>query len=92
MLHNFVWHERFTWKDRAGRSGRARRRRGCCGSMPGTGWCRSRGNLVLMRLFVGGMRWKLLVANGMAIAICSLLNFAASEWFVFRGIAMNGVR
>ena len=42
------------------------------------------GNLALMRLFVGTLHVPYLAANIVTIAICSLLNFAASEWFVFR--------
>ncbi len=42
------------------------------------------GNLVLMRPFVGTLHVKYLLANMIAIALCSLLNSAASEWFVFR--------
>jgi putative flippase GtrA len=33
---------------------------------------------------VGSLHIHHYVASGMAIALCSLLNFAASEWFVFR--------
>jgi putative flippase GtrA len=84
VLHNFVWHERFTWKDRAGgpRSAVAAR---LLRFHAGNGVVSIAGNLVLMRLFVGGMGLRPLVANALAIAICSLLNFAAGEWFVFRG-------
>jgi putative flippase GtrA len=42
------------------------------------------GNLALMRLFVGSLHIHHYVASGLAIALCALLNFAASEWFVFR--------
>ena len=37
-----------------------------------------------MRLFVGAMGMNHYLASGAAIAMCSLLNFAISEWFVFR--------
>jgi NitT/TauT family transport system permease protein len=43
------------------------------------------GNLAVMRLLVGVFGVPTLIANGAAIAVCSLANFAASEWFVFRG-------
>jgi putative flippase GtrA len=84
VLHNFVWHERFTWKDRAGGPGSAVMGR-LLRFHAGNGLISIAGNLVLMRLFVGGMGLRPLVANALAIAICSLLNFAAGEWFVFRG-------
>ena len=50
----------------------------------GNGLVSIAGNLALMRLFVGVMHVKNLAANAITIAICSFLNFAASEWFVFR--------
>jgi putative flippase GtrA len=83
VLHNFVWHERFTWKDRAGGpvlavAGRLAR------FHAGNGLVSIAGNLILMRLFVGTMQIRPFAANAMAIAICSFLNFAAVEWFVFR--------
>ena len=83
VLHNFVWHERFTWKDRAGGTAGATALRLLRFHM-GNGLVSIGGNLALMRLFVGVLHWKLLIANGVTIAICSLLNFAVSEWFVFR--------
>jgi putative flippase GtrA len=42
------------------------------------------GNLAIMRLLVGVLGVNPLLANGVAIAVCSLANFAAGEWFVFR--------
>ena len=42
------------------------------------------GNLALMRLFVGSLHINHYVARALAIALCSVMNFAASEWFVFR--------
>jgi dolichol-phosphate mannosyltransferase len=83
ILHNFVWHERFTWKDRSTGGWRNVADR-LMRFHAGNGVISLVGNLLLMRWFVGGMHLKRLVANGIAIAICSLLNFAASEWFVFR--------
>lgn len=84
LLHNFIWHERFTWIDRT----RASRPRHVAARLlrfhMGNGAISILGNLLLMRLLVGGVGLPPLVANGMAIAACALLNFAAGEWFVFR--------
>jgi putative flippase GtrA len=83
ILHNFFWHERFTWKDRSGGPLRA-----VIGRLLrfhiGNGLISIAGNLLLMRLLVGSFHWPVLVANVATIAACSLLNFAAGEWFVFR--------
>ena len=83
VLHNFVWHEHYTWKDRKGggwrrRAGRLARFHG------GNGLISLFGNVLLMRLFVGALHMNYLVANGIAIAVCSIANFLVSEWFVFR--------
>jgi putative flippase GtrA len=83
VLHNFVWHERFTWKDRPG--GTHERLMRLLRFHLGNGAFSILGNLGLMWLLVGRLHMKhLLVANGIAIAICSVLNFALGEWFVFR--------
>jgi putative flippase GtrA len=42
------------------------------------------GNVALMRTLVGGMHLNHYLATGISIALCSALNFAVSEWFVFR--------
>ena len=83
VLHNFVWHERTPGSTCPGAAG-AMSPGACCASMPGTAPISILGNLALMRLFVGTLHMNHYVASVMAIALCSLLNFAASEWFVFR--------
>jgi putative flippase GtrA len=83
VLHNFVWHERFTWADRGGAGVRAVAMR-LVRFHAGNGLVSLVGNLALMRLLVGVFGVPALVANLMAIAACSLLNFALGEWVVFR--------
>ena len=83
VLHNFVWHERFTWKERAGGSVRAVAMR-MVRFHAANGLVSILGNLALMRLLVGSFHWRYLPANAIAIAVCSLANFAAGEWLVFR--------
>jgi putative flippase GtrA len=80
ILHNFAWHERFTWKERAGAGRLARLAR----FHAGNGAISIVGNLVLMRLLVGGLHMRVLVANVLTIAVCSIANFGVGEWFVFR--------
>ncbi len=50
----------------------------------GNGLISLAGNLVFMRILVGTLHLEYLAANVLTIAACSLLNFAAGEWFVFR--------
>lgn len=86
VLHNFVWHEKFTWKDRAGGGMRAVLLRLLRFHL-GNGLVSILGNLALMRVLVGWLHVHYLVANLITIAICSLLNFLVSERFVFRAIS-----
>lgn len=86
VLHNFVWHERWTWSDRLRHersSLRSRLARLARFNLT-TGVISIGGNLVLMRLLVGGLRLPVFVANVLAIAACSLVNFLVSDRFVFR--------
>jgi putative flippase GtrA len=138
VVHNFFWHERFTWADRTksrpslGRhaSGAETRNRPstlfaalkrfatqrlCCLSLPrlslrgpslcGLSMCRLSlrggsfarfvrfnlttglvsiaGNLGMMQVMVGRVHMNYLAANGIAIAVCSLLNFVVSDGWVF---------
>jgi len=87
VLHNFIWHERFTWKDRTGQVVHGRVRDVAMRLLrfhAGNGAVSILGNLALMRLLVGVLHVRYLPANIVTIAVCSLMNFAASEWFVFR--------
>ena len=85
VLHNFVWHERFTWKERTKEAPRPRDvAMRLVRFHAGNGVVSILGNIALMRVLVGVLHLNPYLGTGLAIAICSLLNFAASEWFVFR--------
>jgi putative flippase GtrA len=86
VIHNFVWHERFTWADR-----------GRCGSLARfvkfnltTGMLSILGNLLLMRVLVGNLHLPYLAANVIAVAACSILNFLVSDGFVFQPVRPPG--
>jgi len=82
VIHNFLWHERFTWADRpAGRLWRSLVRFAKFNASNGA--ISMAGNLVLMRLLVGTAKWNYVVSNVLAIAICSLVNFLLGDRFVF---------
>lgn len=83
VLHNFVWHERYTWKHLPRGTPRDVGLR-LLRFHAGNGAISILGNLALMRLFVGSLHLNHYLANGLAIGMCAVLNFAASEWFVFR--------
>ena len=82
VVHNFVWHEQFTWSDRVRSSWRH--------SVPrfvrfnlANGAVSILGNLALMRVMVGEGHMNYLLANAIAIALCSITNFLVSERWVF---------
>ena len=83
VLHNFFWHERWTWAYRTrlsttGQPGRLLRFHLTNGLLS------IGGNVVFMAVLAGRMRMPYLVANAITIALCSLLNFLAADRFVFR--------
>jgi putative flippase GtrA len=88
VIHNFLWHERYTWADRVQPSWRKSLPRLLRFNLT-TGGVSIAGNLALMKLMVGLGHVNYLIANGIAIAFCSLLNFLVSEEWVFEGEAKN---
>jgi len=87
VLHNFVWHERWTWKDRRQAGGSVLSR--LVRFHLGNGLVSIAVNLVAMRLLVGRLHMQYLIANTLAIAAGSLANFFISDLLVFRR-ARNG--
>jgi putative flippase GtrA len=121
VIHNFVWHEQFTWADRVERPWRpvppptsgaeaqnllsslfAALKR-CATQRPygpqaaslrpsfrrllrfhlTNGAVSILGNLALMKVMVGEGHMNYLLANAIAIALCSVANFLVSEEWVF---------
>ena len=82
LLHNFVWHRRYTWRDR-------------CDATPpfrqflrfqlSNGLVSIAGNLVLTGLLVGRARLPILLANAIAICCCSAANFYLVDNWVICG-------
>jgi putative flippase GtrA len=86
VIHNFLWHERFTWADRpAVRPVQSLVRLAKFNASNGA--VSMVGNLGLMRLLVGEVRFNYVVSNLVAIVVCSLVNFLLSDRFVFDGEA-----
>ena len=82
VLHNFVWHERWTWRDRTD-PGNAPAR--LLRFNLSAGLVSILTNLVLMRWLVGTYHAQYLIANLASIAAGSIANFFVSDLFVFRG-------
>ncbi|MEW6208331.1 MAG: GtrA family protein [Acidobacteriota bacterium] len=79
VINNFIWHRKWTWADR---------RRS---SLPAllvrfhltSGAMSLAGNLILMWVLVGRVGLNATLANAATILVCSLINFALSDRFVF---------
>ncbi len=82
VVHNFLWHERFTWADRPSsrwlqslfRLAKFNLSNGAVSLL---------GNLGLMWVMVGGLKVNYVVANCFAIGVCSVVNFWLGDRFVF---------
>jgi putative flippase GtrA len=86
VIHNFLWHERFTWSDRPpARPVQSLFRMAKFNLSNGA--VSLAGNLVLMRLLVGEFKLNYLASNAIAIVFCSLVNFLLSDRFVFEAEA-----
>jgi putative flippase GtrA len=83
VIHNFLWHQRFTWVDRASATNGVR----FVQFNLTTGVFSILGNLALMKLLVDVAHLKYLLANVITIAVCSTFNFLLSDRFVFQASA-----
>ena len=83
VLHNFAWHQRWTWRDRPATSRRATAIRLWRFHVL-NGAVSLAGNLGLTAFFTGIVRLDAVVSNTIAIVGCSLVNFVASEAVVFQ--------
>jgi len=79
VLHNFLWHEKLTWRDRQSGDRMARLAKFNLTN----GAISILGNLVLMRFLVGTFGLPYLPANLLAIIACSLANFYVGDRVVF---------
>ncbi len=82
VVHNFVWHQRWTWAGRSSPGAAAIGARLARFHLA-NGALSCVGNLLLMRLFVGVCGMDLIAANLAAITVCSVTNFLAAEHVVF---------
>jgi len=82
ILHNFHWHERWTWADRRRKAQDTVFARMVRFHLT-NGIISIIGNMVLMTLFVENFSIGYLPANGLSIAICSIFNFFAGDRIVY---------
>jgi putative flippase GtrA len=82
VIHNFLWHERYTWVERpATRAMQSLVRLAKFNASNGA--VSMVGNLGLMRLLVGELKFNYVASSLIAIVLCSLVNFLLSDRFVF---------
>lgn len=80
LLHNFVWHLHYTWRDRRSRGaimGQLIRFHLCNGLVSMVG------NLALMPVLVEGAHLPVIPANAIAILGCSIVNFCLGDQWAF---------
>ena len=79
VLNNFVWHSRWTWADRQ----ESRAAQTLLRFNATNGVMSLIGNLVLMFILVGVFKVNPYASNLITIGICSCVNFALADRFVF---------
>jgi len=85
VMHNFFWHERFTWADRQpGRPIQSLFRFAKFNASNGA--VSIVGNLALMWLLVGQVKLNYVASNVCGIVACSVVNFHLGDRFVFETI------
>ena len=82
VLHNFIWHERWTWRDRTGGDKPGRWKR-LLRFQFANGALSVSGNLALMQILVGVWEMNYTLANLVTISVCSILNFLAGDRWVY---------
>jgi putative flippase GtrA len=81
LLHNYLWHEGWTWGDRPIHGSARLRRLWQFHAL--NGFVSLAGNVLLMLLLVGGFGVAPIPANLVAVLVCSLMNFVLSDRLVF---------
>jgi putative flippase GtrA len=80
IVHNFLWHERWTWGDRITDGSRFLRFLRFNGTI---GLVSIVGNLAFMQLFVGELLMRPVPGNIASVACCAALNFVLNDQVVF---------
>jgi dolichol-phosphate mannosyltransferase len=83
IIQNYIWHEKWTWADRASVTKKEALTRLMKFNLT-TGAFSLIGNLLLMKLFVGFLHFHYFIAQIITIGTCAILNFLISHHFVFK--------
>lgn len=82
VLHNFIWHQRWTWRDRPSTTIVETFSRLLKFNIT-NGAVSISGNLLLMGLLVGRLRLPITAANAASVAACSICNFFLADRLAF---------
>ena len=82
VLNNFVWHQRWTWRDRPSRA-KAETWRRLAKFNVTTGLVSLAGNLILMSILVGRFGLPITRANTITVGVCSILSFFLADRIAF---------
>ena len=82
VLNNFVWHQRWTWKDRPSATKGETLRRLVKFNIT-NGAVSITGNLIFMSILVGRLRLPIAGANVASVAACSICNFFLADRIAF---------
>lgn len=80
LVHNFLWHQHYTWRDRRDDSTRLLQ---LTRFHLSNGLISMLGNLALMRVLVQEGHVPVLVSNCIAILCCSIINFCLGDNWAF---------
>ena len=85
ILHNFVWHERFTWSNRHPKSARQLALR-LWRFQAGNGLVSLAGNTIVMYCLVERLKAPAIPTAIGAIGLCSIANFVLADQWVYRQV------
>lgn len=86
VLNNFIWHERWTWRDRPSPTVAHRFRR-LAGFHLSNGMVSILGGMVLMRVLHEWCGLHFQLVNLISIVVCSFVNFFLAHYLVFKANA-----
>ena len=89
VVHNYLWHERWTWKDRCMSAAHRARASRFVRFNIANGLASIVGNVALMWLLVDGFAVPPVVANLIAVTVISIANFVAADRWVFRLVSAS---
>jgi putative flippase GtrA len=90
IIINYLWHERYTWRDRPAMTARGRwLRLGRFNAMTAT--TSILGSLVLTAILVESFKLRPIDANVVSVAVLAVINFIGADTLVFRAGAIGAV-